>query len=218
MLLHINPRFYLDILDTDVEVIDLSIPELGITLKSGTDLVVRKPWPNKCYSVVCRKKGQKAIKGIFIETDIPLQEFTVITNWKVSPYWSHHHNLKHTVHFKVIDSDYDAVTDDIMMWNGFHNTPYRSRLPESHAEWIPAVDSPRMVFSPQLRNKPAAREHQISDVLSEDGKFLKERVEFYAVPTVERERLAVPFWGNDRFPSPGDAFSAMVIGNNLTAF
>ncbi|WP_255653935.1 DUF6012 family protein [Arsenophonus apicola] len=69
MLLHLSPRYYLRYSDVQLDLIDVSVPELNLTLKGGVDIVARTPYPNKCYQIACRKKGRKAINGIFIETD-----------------------------------------------------------------------------------------------------------------------------------------------------
>ncbi|MGN2498867.1 DUF6012 family protein [Serratia nevei] len=208
MLLHLSPRFYLCYNDVQVDILDVFIPELNLTLKSGKDITLKTPFKNKRYKVVCRKKGQKAINGIFIETDKRLDNFTVITRWAVDGDIS-----THKVHFHVMDSEYDAITDYIMLWNGFYNTPYRARNENKSSDWIPAKDQPRMLtYSSDTDSK---RDDSIFNVHDEHG-VVRSRTEYIEVPTVERERLTAPFFGNDRFPSVEDIFSASVQDFELT--
>jgi hypothetical protein len=206
MLLHLTPRFYLCYSDVHVDIVDMSIPELGLTLKGDKDVVLRTPYPNKRYKVVCRKKGRKAINGIFIETDKRLNDFTVVTRWGVNSDIS-----VHKIHYHIIDSDYDAVTEYIMMWSGFYGTPYNSRTKEP--QWIPAKDQPRMVTL--LNDSESKRDESIYNVVDGEG-IVRERTEYIEMPTVERERLAIQFWGNKRLPAIEDSFSANVLDYALT--
>lgn len=209
MLIHLTPRFYLQYSDVQVDLVDIEIPELGVTLKNNVDLMVRTPYPNKKYKVVCRKKGQKAIKGFLIETDKRLDDFTVIARWSVTVGGGEIKTVvSHTTHFHVIDSDYDAISEYQIIWSGFYNTPYASRLNEEQKKWIPAGDQPRMILL-EKDDSEGARFNQRYNHINHDS-LITERVEFYTVPTVERERLTTPFFGNDRFPSIDDAFQATV--------
>ncbi|MDR5615028.1 DUF6012 family protein [Arsenophonus sp.] len=195
MLLHISPRYYLRYSDIQLDLIDVSVPELNLTLKGNIDIVTRTPYPNKCYQIACRKKGRKAINGFFIETDKKLTNFTQITRWAVNG-----EIATHKIHFHILDSDFDAITSEIMMWHPFHDTPFSSRKSEIHEKWIPASDQPRMLAI--LENKKESQREQqrlIYNLISDDG-FIIERTEFFPIPTVEAQRITVPFWGNQRFP------------------
>ncbi|WP_180558410.1 DUF6012 family protein [Arsenophonus endosymbiont of Apis mellifera] len=211
MLLHLSPRYYLRYSDIKLDLIDVSIPELNLTLKGDVDIVARTPYPNKCYQIACRKKGRKAINGLFIETDGILTNFTQITRWAVNG-----EIATHKIHFHILDSDFDAITSEIMMWNAFHNTPFLSRKSEIHENWLPATNQPRML--PILENKKESQREQqrlIYNLVSDDG-FIMERTEFFPIPTVETHRITVPFWGNQRFPFPDDAFIAKVTPYDYT--
>lgn len=199
------PRYYLRYSEIQLDLIDVSVPELNLTLKGDVDIVARTPYPNKCYQIVCRKKGRKAINGIFIETDKKLTNFTQITRWAVNG-----EIATHKIHFHILDSDFDAITSEIMMWHPFYDTPFSSRKSEIHEKWIPAIDQPRMLAI--LENKKESQREQqrlIYNLVSDDG-FIIERTEFFPIPTVETHRITVPFWGNGRFFSPDDAFIAKV--------
>ncbi|HAG9068329.1 TPA: hypothetical protein F6T45_18890 [Escherichia coli] len=206
MLIHLTPRFFLQYSDIEVDLVDVTIPELEMTLKNGVDLMLKTPYPNKCYKVACRKKGRKAINGILIETHEPLENFTVITRWSVTGVDGDTTSSisTHTTHFHVSDSDYDAITECQMLWNDFYNTPYRSRKTFIQEEWIPAKDQPRMsTFEEDFRE--CERSSQCYNHINHNS-LIVERSEYYIVPTVERERLTVPFFGNDRLPTEDDKF------------
>ncbi|HGJ5878732.1 MAG TPA: DUF6012 family protein [Arsenophonus nasoniae] len=211
MLLHLSPRYYLRYSDIQLDLIDVSVPELNLTLKGDVDIVARTPYPNKCYQIACRKKGRKAINGFFIETDKKLTNFTQITRWAVNG-----EIATHKIHFHILDSDFDAITSEIMMWNAFHDTPFLSRKSEIHENWLPATDQPRMLAIIENK-KECQREQQrlIYNLVSDDG-FIMERTEFFPIPTVEAQRITIPFWGNQRFPSPDDAFIAKVTPYDYT--
>lgn len=211
MLLHLSPRYYLRYSDIQLDLIDVSVPELNLTLKGDIDIVTRTPYPNKCYQIACRKKGRKAINGIFVKTDKKLTNFTQITRWAVNG-----EIATHKIHFHILDSDFDAITSEIMMWHAFHDTPFSSRKSEIHENWLPATDQPRML--PIIENKKECQREQqrlIYNLVSDDG-FIIERTEFFPIPTVETHRITVPFWGNKRFPSPDDAFIAKVAPYEYT--
>lgn len=202
MLLHLSPRYYARYTDVAVDLIDVSVPELNLELKGGEDVVIRTPFPNKCYRVVCRKKGRKAINGFFIETDAVVENFTLITRWAVDGDIS-----THRVHFHITDADHDAVTDSLTLWNAVYNTPWQSRKTPGQESWTPASAQPRMITLPG--DNRSERDEQIYNITDAEG-FVRERVEYFPVPTVERERLTTPFWGTDRLPAMEDAFSASV--------
>ncbi|CND62630.1 DUF6012 family protein [Yersinia enterocolitica] len=204
MLINLSPRFYLRYSYIDVRLIDVTIPELSLELKADEDITTRRPFPNKCYEVICRKKGTKAIQGFYVNTDKFISNFTLITRWAINGEIS-----VHRVHFHVMDTDFDAVTDCILMWNDFHNTPYRSRGHTESKGWIPATDQPRMVTM-ICDIKEERREIDSIYNCTGGGNIIRERVEYYAVPTVERDRLAAPIWFNERFPALEDAFAAKV--------
>lgn len=59
MLIHISPQFLTcEASGNDCEIVDLTIPELDLSLKGGSDIVSRRPFPNKRYVVASRKVGR----------------------------------------------------------------------------------------------------------------------------------------------------------------
>ena len=66
MLIHITPRLLKpSSVGLTCGLIDVEVPELGLMLKEGRELVARTPYPNKRYLVASRKQGLKAIVGLF---------------------------------------------------------------------------------------------------------------------------------------------------------
>lgn len=210
MLIHLTPRYYLKYSDVQVDIIDLTIPELNLVLKQGADITIRTPFSNKNYKVACRKKGLKAINGIFIETDAYLQGFTVIARWAVNGEIS-----RHITHYHLRDRDFEAVTEEDLLWNGFFNTPYRARCKEMEEVGIPAKRQSSMVTLSGDFNSNEDDNYWVYNESDREG-IVRVRTEYITLPTVERDRLTVPFFGNKRLPAYEDAFDAKVHPYNLT--
>lgn len=208
MLVHITPRYYLKYADVQVDLIDVMVPEFNLVLKDGVDITIRTPYINKLYKVVCRKKGKKAIDGIFIILDGFVEYFTVITRWAVNG-----EVATHKVHYHVVDNEFDAVTESIMLWSSFSNTEYKQRTPVSSMEWVPATDQPRMVTV--ATDNESSREETIYNYEDKKGVVI-ERTEFMSLPTVEESRLTEPFFANQRLPAKKDAFIARPEYYDLT--
>ncbi|WP_375141965.1 DUF6012 family protein [Arsenophonus apicola] len=79
-------------------------------------------------------------------------------------------------------------------------TPRFITKSEIHENWLPATNQPRML--PILENKKESQREQqrlIYNLVSDDG-FINERTEFFPIPTIESQRITVPFKGiNDSF-------------------
>jgi hypothetical protein len=114
MLIHLIPRmFACPVTEPLCELHDFESPELGLTLKAGTDLVGRRPFPNKKYLVANRRIGRKAMNGFLIETKAPIRAFTTITRWTVE---SEERVVTHRITYRVLDDEFDAVTEDMPYW------------------------------------------------------------------------------------------------------
>lgn len=211
MIIHLTPRYYNKYQDVLVDLIDVSIPELSLTLKAGTDLRVCTPFANKCYKVACRKKGRKAIDGILIKTDKPLHNFTVITRWVVNAEIS-----THQVHYHVADSDFNAVTTAQTMWNGWQSiTPFKNRTESESWQTLRDKSEPSMLTLPHDLGEDVDDTDWIYNETDRDG-IIRNRAEQIEIPTVEPERLSLPISIAQRFPPPGDAFLADVVEYPLT--
>lgn len=204
MQLHLTPRYYKKYADIEIALIDVVIPELGLELKEGADITVKNPYPNKSYQVICRKKDRKAINGILLQTDIFLENFTVITRWAVNGEIS-----THTVHYHVTDSMYDTVSEDRMLWNGRYGTSFVSRYPENERQ---STVTKRQAAMITLFNDFKYEDGDSSWVHDEtDAKgIVRTRTEYVCLPTIEPARLTSDYIGSDRVPQIADAFAAVV--------
>lgn len=205
MLLHLLPKFLIcDISGPDVALIDLRIPELDLTLRAGTDLVARQPYPNKRYWVAMRKGSRKAIQGLLIETPGRLDTFTVETRWAIQADAVALHRVTH----KVLDTEFDAVSADMLLWHGMCDGlgGWTRRVPDCYADLAPVAVQPHMTLSPR-----AERTHTGAQYRTLRPAFI-ERSETFCVPTIEPGRLA-PHAARDRLPALDSAFQ---VGTSAT--
>lgn len=124
--IHIRPKVYGQFVKVDL--IDLHIPELNMTLNGSSDLVVRRPYPNKCYHVACRRKGRRAIDGLLIKTEAVPDRFCCIVNWRVlgtsddvlNPTIGDDaaRDITHDVTYEIVDREHDLFSSDMMLWTG----------------------------------------------------------------------------------------------------
>src|ERR1700738_95197 len=111
MLLHLLPRLF-SLQFGIVSVVDVEIPTLGLRLLGNVDLTTRRPYPNKHYAVACRKRGHKAVDGIFIETGEPVAHIDCITRWAVEAKAV----VTHRVRYTLLDRDFDSASDHMLLW------------------------------------------------------------------------------------------------------
>lgn len=112
MLVHLRPRLRSNL--HTAELVEFSIEKWGVKLDGYNDLVTKRPYKNKTYHVASRRIGRKAVDGIFFEVEGPVGEFTTVAQW-LHDYGT---VCEHVVHYKVLDDDYDAISDDTTMWHG----------------------------------------------------------------------------------------------------
>lgn len=202
MLIHLIPRIYgfpyHGKFGPKCTLTNFESPELGLLL-DNTQLDTRHPYPNKLYSVACRKGGgYKALIGFLVDVDDDLvgNEFTTIARWSGGG-----RVLTHTVRTVILDHDHDAITWDMILWLGHHK--FQNRVPSMVKEsgWSPAHAQARMSF---LTNDGKVG-FDIRDC-DEDG-VLTSREETVYLHTVERERIANIFGLHQRrIPSIESAF------------
>lgn len=186
-MIHIVPKFFAPYF-LEPELVDIEIPELGLTLLGGEDVTTRKPYPNKRYFVACRKKGRKAVNGILIESPIFLKEYTVTSRWS----WEDNEvQASHVVKHVVLDSDFDMTSDDMLMWYG--TSKWEARWPEWAKDLAPANVSPCMEIA-LCSKKGGEYEDEYHSIT---GHIMK-RTEIFKLPTIERER----FLCQDLHPMP----------------
>ena len=205
MLIHVLPKLYVPGgLDAAVRLVDLTIEETGLVLKGDQDLTIRRPYPNKCYWVGCRKVGQKAVAGLFIETEKFLSAYTVVTRWAINADTVLTHRVEHV----VLDGHFDSVSDDMTLWYATCESlgNWHSRWPLCYNGMPPVKVQPRMdVLAPDWGG--SKRDVELRDVLSEDGLVIR-REERFMVPTIERGRFQGKWAEIGRLPELKDAFTA----------
>lgn len=194
MLIHIAPRIFLTgkwPYPSPVSLERISIFPFGIVLKGGEDVTCRRPYPNKRYSVACRKTGRKAINGILIRTAEPVSSYAVQTFWNISdaplPI--------HQVTYNVTDNEFDAVTDSSCLWGRFESDSvcYEPRTISRLSQGAPVAIEPYLkVNAPQ---KPSAAHGEA-----------EHRHHHFRQPTIEPGRLTASVFESERFHPPGDAF------------
>lgn len=196
MLIHIRPHLYSQFLTA--EIVDLSVEQLGLKLQGGVDLTTKSPYPNKKYYVASRKIGRKAMDGILIETNDVVKEFTMVAHWLHS-YGS---VVEHVVHYRVLDNEFDAISDDATMWNAMSASlgGWQSRWPQG-AKPNPLRYEHVMALEPQESSRELDLEFDLSGIVC----F---REETFPLPTLERERVLghIDATGKKLVPSIEHAF------------
>ena len=185
MLIHLVPKLFLKYKNS-VDLVSISVD--GSVIDRDL-LVIRKPYPNKCYFVACRKKGKKAISGILVEL-ADKKKFKVEYTWIVEELGE----VKHIVHYDISDSDYDMVSDDI--------TLSYARLNDRLKNIIPASGKPYAEIIEPIKSKESA--FPFSDTI-EKG-IVKQRVEYIYLPTIEKERFIERGKYYGRYPAMDDKF------------
>jgi hypothetical protein len=182
MHIHLTPRYLNNYQDVEVKLVDFSIPSLGVHFCEGKELVARKPYPNKCYLVACRKKGNKAMDGIILSIDKWQEKIAVITRWAVNAEII----AEHIVHYDVLDKEFNAISDDPVNWYGLHKSKYKNRFPRGlYPDLAPVSIHPRLEVQ---RNPDSKYKKSVVDKRLSNG-IIVQRVENLSVPSVEFGRL-----------------------------
>lgn len=208
MQLHLTPKILNRYAHVQAQLVDVRIPELGLTLKEGKDLTTRRPYPNKQYLVACRKSGQKAMDGILIITDEPISRFSVITQWSIDA----QHIASHEVIYTLLDTDFNCVSDKPKNWRHTSNGRFKDRAPEALKHLTATECTPTMevlVKGDDSHKKGTLTDHYKTE-------YLSQRIEEYPVHTIELERLFYLQQTNDRIPRLTDAFLASPSGLDTT--
>ena len=203
MLIHITPTLFLAFHNYSCELVDLSVKEFGLVLKNERDIVARKPFPNKHYLVACRKTGRKAVGGILIESPLQTDSFTVITRWAVSASLV----VTHKVNYVVMDRDFDAVSDNMMLWGEISQYVKKWRCPNFVNGTTPSRAQPRMDIYPASLSG-AERDGDVKDIIKNG--LIIERNEVFSLPTIEKVYL-LNSTINERLPLIETAFEASPV-------
>lgn len=198
MLLHIRPRIFSRY---RVALIELEVSPFGLHLAGGIDLATRRPYPNKWYSVACRKLGNKAIDGILIETGAPLDELHTTERWAVEASTV----VTHRVHYRLLDHDFDAASDSTQFWYACcaELGGWSDRWPDGARN----RNRPPIKYEPVMEVEPGLSQQQrlSKDVIDVQSGWIVVREETFSMPTIERERITETKLGG-RIPAPGSAF------------
>jgi hypothetical protein len=178
LLVHVRPRLYSQ--ELTAEIVDVSIEKLGVNLAGGIDLVTKRPYPNKGYHVASRKVGRRSVDGLFIEVPARIDEFTMVAHWLHS-YGS---IVEHIVHYKVLDSQFGAISDDTTMWYGRSEKEggWAPRWPEGVRPTPVHYEHSMTLERPLSSERSIAVEYDLSGIAC----F---REETFPLPTLERERV-----------------------------
>jgi hypothetical protein len=188
MLLHIRPRLYSPFRDI-TKLVKLGIEPFGVEFGVG-ELRTGRPYPNRRYAVGCLRRGRKALDGVLIETPKDVDEFRCTARWAVGAELV----VTHRVDYKVIDHDFDAASDSMILWHGT-TSGWADRFP-TEVKGIALVKlEPMMEIEP--REDPDNR--RLNRDLMEGG-WIVNRHESFSMPTIERERITKPRFG-ERMPS-----------------
>lgn len=201
MLIHIVPKIYEALVPCDI--VDVSIPECGLVLVGGKDIVARRPYPNKKYVVGCRKQGRKAMNGIFVEVEGTLPSYTVITRWEAGS-----RIITHIVKHEVLDKDFDAVSDDMITWYSGGSPKFKNRWPDCYRKGVPVSQQPRMdVVGAEAGG--CSRPADVNDFY--EDRYIIRRTETFSLPTIERERVYRGGIARGRTPAIEEAFHAKPV-------
>ena len=154
--------------------------------------------------MACRKVGKKAINGIIVESDKHLNNFQVVTRWKVDD----EKIVTHIAEFNVVNNDYNLVTDVMMLWGNLISIgdEFSCRTPESMMNYSPLEAQPVMKAVPDQ-----SRTCAINAVDHVVGGLNVERKQIIDMPTIEPERFDNEIAQSLRVPSFENAFK---VGDN----
>ena len=186
--LHLVPRFLCCTpIDRFVSLVELSIPELGITLKNDVDIVVCKPYPNKNYLVVKSKKSRKSVNGILVKVSRSLFKFTVNTIWHNKVLNSMMtHKVEHHL-LEPMTSVFNLVSDDMTFLYAFHDCDWTDRFPHEYENFSPVQIQPTMCsVSPESGG--VERNGVFEDNLDEAGNVIYRKETYFHLP-IESKRL-----------------------------
>lgn len=176
MLIHLRPRMYCPF--KNVTLIDLEIEPFGLNLRNGIELRTGRPYPNRFHTVASRKVGRRALVGILIETSKPVDEFQYAARWAVEAQLV----VRHEVKFKVLDRDFDAVTDEFIAWHAFYGKNWGHRVPKE-------LEKPDAQHEPCMEVLSPERSRERDDVVDQRTGLIMLRREVFQMPTIETERL-----------------------------
>jgi hypothetical protein len=146
MKVHLIPSIFNKYHDVTTELLDITFPELNLTLKRGEELNVGRPYPNKMISIA-HISGQKALNGFIVDIPDKFNQFSMITRWILDAEII----ATHRVNFTITDRDFDIATQDPVMWYATGDNSQDDRWPCEHQ--IPCQFAPRFGKLPLAHNQ-----------------------------------------------------------------
>jgi hypothetical protein len=204
MLLHIIPKLFSTVRDCTIA--DLTIEPFGLQLRGGVELRTVRPYLNKRYAVAARRIGRKALDGILIETPEPISAYSYTARWAIEA----QHLVTHHVTCKLLDRDFDAASEDSVLWYAHSESlgGWISREPDQIA---PLQREPVMEL--EARVDDGERKPGRVDKLTARGLII-ERREVFNLPTIEPERLLT---GPDHELRPTPAIALRIDGSRRSS-
>jgi hypothetical protein len=206
MLLHIRPKLFSHC--DAVELVDLEIEPLGLFLRAKRELATRRPYPNKRYAVGCRREGRKALDGILIETATrKIDDLYYKARWAIEGELL----ATHRVHYKLLDHEFDAASDNMVLWGAMvAEGEWSAGLPPTWSDRWPAwaAGLPPTKAEPlmEIVLRDDGKNGRAENILDARGQIV-ERREVFAMPTIERERIITGRMRDWRVPSVSSAFT-----------
>lgn len=123
MYYHIIPSYFADCPERKIELMELSVPELGLHLtKEAGELQTCKPYPNERYSVgyLQKESGQEHQVGLVAKTEKLVLEFTKTCIWSVHPLPAEADLdvgicVSHVTKYHLLDDDFLIFSDDSIL-------------------------------------------------------------------------------------------------------
>lgn len=200
MLIHITPRIYIPSAVKSCVITGLKIEQLGVSF-SAEQIATRKPYLNKRFHVACRRNNRRATQGLLFSVGAAPREFTVECEWLINGSAC----AKHSVEYKILDDEMDAVSDNMLLWYADAGRKYKLRWPHWAQSMSPMEAMPRMEFmAGSLPLQPHRKQPQHRSDLVESGRLIS-RQEVFGMHTLEKDRLFNLSY-SDRMPNIWDAF------------
>jgi Family of unknown function (DUF6012) len=201
MMLHIIPKLFAPPGVAELAtLVDLTVEPFGLYLRGGVELDTRHPFPNKRIVVACRKAGRKAVNGLLIQVPT-VTDFEYTARWAVDTSFVSTHRVRH----RLLDRDFDAISDDMSMWYAMNDDnkdgpPWKSRWPAWAKGLAPCEAQPMMEVLPIREARPAT-----TDTYGGPNNRIDYREQTFDIPTIEPERFD-DFRRDNRLPARESAF------------
>lgn len=196
MLIFLSPRITTCQFAVECELVDIVSKTLGVHLRNNVEVTARKPFPNKTYLAACRKVGKTAINGLLFETKSHVPEFDLTTRWCVDGDIL----VEHKVNYHVLDAEFDAVTDNMLLWYSQGEGSWARRWP-AHITGNPLHAQPRFTLAPRGEEAPGKERVEHGIVVAFEQAF--------DMHTVEPERV-LNSQIDKRMPAFADAFKLSI--------